>query len=89
MIKLKIYKTYQDDALQKSLNSNLQNQLDLTQKNYDLRTQENSTLIDQNNKLMQAAQSEKGLTDLEKGLFFLGGVLVTGLAVKAAASLKP
>jgi hypothetical protein len=75
-----------NDSLDKS---SLQKQLDLSNSSNALLQQDKTLLLDQNGKLIKAAQSEKSLSDLEKGLYFLGGILVTALAVKAAASLHP
>lgn len=84
-----IYKTYQDLDLEKALNQSQTNQINLLNSNNNLLTQSNGLLLDQNNKLMQANKSEQTLNDVEKIGCFLLGVVVTGLAVKGAASLKP
>lgn len=64
-------------------------QLDLTITNNNLYKQENGILLNQNATLIQAQSKAETLNDLEKiGCFFLG-VIVTGLSIKAAGSLRP
>jgi hypothetical protein len=75
-----------NDSLEKT---SLQKQLDLTNSTVNLLQQDKTLLLDQNSKLISAAQSQKVTSDVEKGLWFLGGIVLTGLAVKAAASLHP
>lgn len=77
-------KSLYNDSLEKS---SLQKQLDLTNQNNTLLEQEKTILLDQNNKLINAAQSEKTISTIEKGAWFLVGILVTALAVKGASSL--
>jgi hypothetical protein len=86
LLTLEQTKALNDDSLDKS---SLQKQLDLETQNNTLLTQEKTILITQNQKLVEAANSEARMSTLEKGLWFLGGIVLTGLAVKAAASLKP
>lgn len=79
-------KTLYNDSLEKT---SLQTQLDLTNKNVNLLTQEKVVLQTQNQKLVEAANSEQHMSDWAKVGYFALGVLVTGLAVKGAASLHP
>lgn len=67
----------------------LQIQLDLTNKNNQLLTQEKQLLLDQNLKLIEAGTTDHNLNNWEKTGFFLAGILVTGLAIKGAANLRP
>lgn len=86
LLTLSTAKQLYDDSLEKN---SLQKQLDLTNQNLTLLQQDKTLLLDQNSKLIKAAQEEKVTSDVEKGLWFLGGIILTGLAVKAAGSLKP
>ena len=52
--------------------------------NEELYQKNQSLLIEQNQSLIKS----KGMTDLEKILWFVGGVLLTGIAVKGASLLK-
>jgi len=79
-------KALYDDSLDKS---SLQKQLDLANQNVGLLQQDKTLLLDQNAKLLAQSKDAKTTSDIEKGLWFLGGILLTGLAVKAAASIRP
>lgn len=85
LLTLEITKQLYNDSLEKS---SLQKQLDLTNSNVTLLKQNETLLLDQNGKLIKAAQSEKTLTDLEKAGCFVLGVVVTGLAIKGMQSLR-
>lgn len=86
LLTLDTTKQLYNDSLEKT---SLQKQLDLTNSNNTLLQQDKTLLLNQNSQLISAAQSEKTMSDLEKAGFFLLGVIVTGLAVKGAASLHP
>jgi hypothetical protein len=86
LLTLETTKQLYNDSLEKT---SLQKQLDLTNSSNTLLQQDKNLLQTQNQKLVEAANSESHMSDLEKAGFFLLGVLVTGLAVKGAASLHP
>ena len=75
-----------DDSLYKT---SLQKQLDLSNSSNTLLQQDKTLLLDQNSKLISAAQSSKTTSDLEKIGCFLLGIATAAAAVKAAASLHP
>lgn len=79
-------KSLYNDSLEKS---SLQQQLDLTNQNNTILTQEKTLLQNQNSDLVKAANSEKHISDWEKVGYFVLGVAITALAVKGAASLHP
>lgn len=64
-------------------------QLDLTNKNIDLYKQENGILLNQNSNLIKSATEDHILNDWQKAGFFVLGIIVTGLSIKAAANLRP
>lgn len=74
------------DSLEKT---SLQKQLDLTNQNNQLLQQEKTILLDQNIKLIQANASDHSLSNWEKVGYFTAGVVITGLAIKGAMSLRP
>jgi hypothetical protein len=86
LLTLETTKQLYNDSLEKT---SLQKQLDLTNQNVTLLQQDKTLLLDQNSKLIKAAQEEKTISTIEKGAWFLAGIIVTGLAIKGAASLKP
>jgi hypothetical protein len=86
LLTLDTTKQLYNDSLEKT---SLQKQLDLTNSNNALLQQDKTLLLDQNSKLIKAANSEATLNDLEKIGCFILGVAVTALAVKGAASLHP
>jgi len=86
LLTLDTTKQLYNDSLEKT---SLQKQLDLINQNVNLLQQDKTLLLDQNSKLIQAGQSEKTISTIEKGAWFLAGMLLTGLAIKGAASLRP
>lgn len=86
LLTLDTTKQLYNDSLEKT---SLQKQLDLTNSNVNLLQQDKTILLDQNDKLIKAAQNEQTISTIEKGAWFLAGILLTGLAIKGAASLRP
>ena len=68
----------------KAVNDSLKVSLDLEQKNSTLKDQKISLLLDQNDKLAKTAYQDHSLNNWEKVGIFAAGVVLTGLAVKAA-----
>lgn len=85
LLTIETTKQLYDDSLEKS---SLQKQLDLTNSNNNLLSQEKQILLDQNQKLVQTDMAERSLTNWERVGYFAGGILLTALAVKGAMSLK-
>ena|ERR1700722_2399936 len=79
-------KSLYNDSLEKT---SLQKQLDLENQNVTLLTQEKTLLQTQNQKLVEAANSEAHMNEWTKIGYFALGIIVTGLAVKGAASIRP
>lgn len=79
-------KSLYNDSLEKS---SLQKQLDLTNSNNQLLTQEKQILLDQNKSLISTATQDHTLNSWEKVGYFLGGIVITALAIKGAQQLKP
>jgi len=75
-----------NDSLEKS---SLQKQLDLTNQNNNLLSQEKQLLLDQNDKLIKAGVEDHNLNNWEKVGYFSAGIILTALAVKGAMSLRP
>lgn len=86
LLTLDTTKQLYNDSLEKT---SLQKQLDLTNSNNSLLNQEKQILLDQNKSLIETNQSQQTMSTIEKGAWFLGGIILTGLAIKGAASLKP
>lgn len=75
--------TFERDAL-KSENTNLQKALDLSTQNSTLQSQQVQLLAIQNVNLAKANTEAKTMNSLEKGLWFAGGIIISGLAVWGA-----
>lgn len=71
----------------KSLNDSLKTSLSLEQSNSSIKDQKIKLLLDQNDQLAKTAYNARELSNWEKVGFFLGGIIVTGLAIKGVHEL--
>lgn len=71
----------------KALNDSYQKSLDLEKNNNDLLNKKIGLLMDQNDKLYSNLKSEVGLQTWEKVAYFVGGILVVGLAISGVHDL--
>lgn len=78
--------TLERDAFQKE-NESLNKSLNLQQTNLGLKDNQINILLNQNDNLAKALGSERTLNNWEKTGYFIGGIIVTGLAIKAAHDL--
>lgn len=78
--------TIERDGL-KTINDSLTKQLTLTQQDSSLKDQKVNLLLDQNDKLAKTAYADHELNTWERVAFFVGGILVTGLAIQGVHSL--
>lgn len=63
-------------------------QLDLTNQNVTLKDKEIQLLTDQNDKLATSLRNSETLNIWERAGYLLGGIIITGLAIKGAQQLK-
>jgi hypothetical protein len=66
----------------KAANDSFEKSLKLEQTNSDLKDQKINLLLEQDDKLAKALYNSQSLNNWEKAAFFIGGILVTGLAIK-------
>lgn len=78
-------KNLRNDSLEKD---SLKIQLDLTNKNNQLLSQEKQLLLDQNFKLIEAGTKDHNLNTLEKIVYFAAGILTVGLAIKGVQAIR-
>lgn len=74
------------DAFQKE-NESLNKSLNLQQTNLGLKDNQINILLNQNDNLAKALDAERTLNNWEKVGYFAGGIILTGLAIKAAHDL--
>lgn len=78
--------TIERDGL-KTINDSLTKSLTLEQQNNSLKDQKVNLLLDQNDKLAKSAYADRELNTWEKVAYFVGGIVVTGLAIAGVHSL--
>ena len=71
----------------KSLNSSLTRTVELYKKNEEIDQTKINTLLDQNDKLADSLYSARETSNWEKGLWFFGGAILTGLAFYGASQV--
>lgn len=71
-----------DGDLNKDLNESYKRTVELQKLIIEGKDKQNTMLLDQNDKLAKTAYDSQKMSNWEKAGYFVGGILVTGMAVK-------
>lgn len=82
-----LYNNTTERDFYKNTNDSLKKSIDLEQSNNNIKDQKIKLLLDQNDQLAKTAYNARELSNWEKIGYFLGGIIVTSLAIKGMHEL--